>query len=136
MECSHFAKGDELQAQSYVFQKCEINLLPSYASHCLKQVCCLALAVIIFCLTIVACYVGLSCLNGSYVCLGPVFFCTYEECKPFLNLSPQGHSQFNILATRCCVHVTHGHSTHAKAFTLLKSYHSTHPGIHPAAIIQ
>ena len=36
-----------------------------------------------------------------YVGFGPVFFCTYEECKPFINLSgsPQGHPLFHVLVT-------------------------------------
>ena len=73
-----------------------INLLPFYASHCLMQGCCLALEFIIFCLTIVACYVSVSFLSASYVGFGPVFF----------------------WQTPCSVHVAHCHSTHAKAFTL------------------
>ena len=47
----------------------------------MKQVRCLAFAVIVFCLTIVACDVGVSFLNTCYVGFGPVFFSTYEECK-------------------------------------------------------
>ena len=48
--------------------------------------------------------------------------CTYEEYKALINLSgsPQGHPQYDILATLCGMHVAHGHSTHAEAFTLLK----------------
>ena len=51
------------------FEKCEIvrntisfhiNLFPCYASHRLKQVRCLALEVIIFCLTIVCVWEGLG----------------------------------------------------------------------------
>ena len=72
---------------------------------------------------------------------GPVFFCTYEEYKPLINLSgsPQGHQRFDVLATPCSVHAAHCHRTHvashAEAFTLLKSYHSSHPSINSAAII-
>ena len=86
-------------------------------------------AVIIFCLTIVACDVSVGFLNACYVGLGPVFFCTYEECKALINLSgsPQGHPRLDILATPYGVHVAHGHSTHAEAFTLLQSYRRTHP---------
>ena len=70
-------------------------------------------------------------------CFGPVFFSTYEECKALINLSgsPQGHPLFDIFATQCCMHVAHCHSTHAKAFTLLKFYRHTHPSIHSPAII-
>ena len=116
---------------------CHINLLPCYASHRLKQVCCRALDVIIFCLTIVACDVSVSFLNACDVGFGPVFFCAYEECKPLINLSgsPQGHSRFDVLATPCGVHVAHGHSTHAEAFTLLESYRCNHQGIHCVVII-
>ena len=73
----------------------------------MKQVRCLALAVFIFCLTIVACNVCVSFLNACYVGFGPVFFCTYKECKALTNLSgsPQGHPLFDILATPCGVHV-------------------------------
>ena len=58
-----------------------------------QQVQSLALAVIIFCLTIVSCYVSVSFLNVCYICFGPVFFCTYKECKALINLSgsAQGH---------------------------------------------
>ena len=103
----------------------------------LEAVLCLALAVIIFYLTIVACDVSVSSLNACYVGFGPIFFCTFEECKALINLSgsPQGHPLFVVLATPCCVHVAHGHSTRAKAFTLLKLYRCTHPGIHSAAIM-
>ena len=113
---------------------CHINLLPCYASHRLKQVCCLALEVIIFCLKIVACDVSFSFLNACNVGFGPVFFRTYEECKPLINLSgsPQRHPRFDVLATPCSVHVAHGHS---KAFTLLKSYRCNYQGIHCVAII-
>ena len=103
----------------------------------MKQVRCLAFAVIVFCLTIVACDVSVSFLNACYVGFGPVFFCTYEECKALINLSgsPQGHPLFDIIATPCGMHVAHGHSTHAEAFTLLKFYRRTHTGIHSAAIM-
>ena len=77
--------------------------------------------VIIFCLTIVACDISVSFLNACYVGFGPVLFRTYEECKPLINLSasPQGHPQFEVFATPCCVHVAHGLrvSTRAEAFT-------------------
>ena len=116
-----------------------INLLQCYASHLLKQVCCLALAVIIFCLTIVACYVSISFLNACYVGFRPVFFCTYQECKALVNHSgsPQGHPWLDILSTPCCVHVVYCHSAHAKAFALpvLKSYCHTNPGICWAIIL-
>ena len=83
---------------------------------------CLALAVTIFCLTIVACYVSVSFLNVCYVGFGPVFFCTYEECKALIKLSGslQGHPWFVILAATYDMHVAHCHSTHAEANTLLK----------------
>ena len=99
---------------------------------------CLALAVTIFCLTIVACYVSVSFLNVCYVGFGPVFFCTYEECKALIKLSgsPQGHPLFVILAATYGMHVAHCRSTHAEAFTLLKLYCPTHPGIHSAAIMR
>ena len=108
-----------------------VNLLQCYASHRLKQVCCLAFVVIIFCLTIVACDISVSFLNVCYVSFGPVFFCTYKECKALINLSgspesPQGHPLSNIPATPSGMHVAHGLSTHAKAFTLLKIYRRTH----------
>ena len=61
-----------------------INLLRCYASHCLKQVHCLALAVIVFCLTIVACDVSVSFSMSVYASFGPVFFCTLEECKALI----------------------------------------------------
>ena len=78
-------------------------------------------------LTIVACDVSVSFLNVCYVGFGPVFFCTYEECKALINLSgsPQGHPRFDILATPCGM--AHGRSTHAKALTLLEFYRRTHP---------
>ena len=78
-----------------------INLLPCYASHHLKQVRCLALGVNIFCLTIVAYNVSVSFLNVCYVGFGPVFFCTYKEYQPLINLSdsPQGHPRFDVLVT-------------------------------------
>ena len=71
-----------------------INLLPCYASHPLKQVHCLALEAIVFCLTIVACYVSVSFLNACYVGFGPVFFCTCKECKSVrgkIQVSPTNH---------------------------------------------
>ena len=79
-----------------------------------------------------------SFLNACYVGFGPVFFCTYKGCKALINLSgsPQGHPQFNILATPCCMHVAHGNRTHTKAFTLLRLYRCTRPVIHSAAIMQ
>ena len=85
LECNRCATGDKLHDQSFACRKCvivrntisfHINLLQCYASHRLKQVCCLALAVIIFCLTIVAYYICVSFLNACYVGFGPVFFCT------------------------------------------------------------
>ena len=86
----------------------------------LEAVLCLALAVIIF-YPIVACDVSVSSLNACYVGFGPIFFCTFEECKALINLSgsPQGHPLFVVLATPCCVHVAHGLrvSTRAEAFT-------------------
>ena len=85
----------------------------------------------------ISCDVSVTFLNACYVGFGPVFFCTNEECKPLINLSgsPQGHPRFDVLATPCGVHVAHGHSTHAEAFTLLKSYRCNHQGIHCVAII-
>ena len=111
-----------------------INLLQCHASHRLKQFRCLALAVIVFCLTIDLCDVSVGFFTACYVGFGPIFFCTYEECKALINLSdsPQGHPRFDILATSCCMHVAHGHSTLAEAFTLLKFCLGTHPGIHSA----
>ena len=44
-----------------------INLLPCYPSHRWKHVRCLALELVIFVLTIVACYVSVSFLNACYV---------------------------------------------------------------------
>ena len=105
----------------------------------------LPLAVIVFCLTIVACDVDVSFLNACYVGFGPVFFCTYDECNALINLSgfPQGHPRFDILATPCGMHVAHGHSTHAEGPA--RSIHSAeilpwrrrgaHSGIHSAAIM-
>ena len=126
------------------FEKCEIvrnkisfhiNLLPCHASDHLKQVHCLGLEVIIFCLTIAACEAIVS--KVSFPGFGPVFFCNYEQCKPLINLAgfQQGHPRFDFLETACCVHVAHGHRAHAKAFSLLQSYRRTHPSIHAASII-
>ena len=56
-----------------------------YASHCLKQLPCLALQVIIFLLRTVACDVSVSFSNVFTSVFGPVFFSTYE--------APQGHQQ-------------------------------------------
>ena len=129
--------GDELHVQSFAFQNQNVKsseiqflfisiYLNAMQRHHLKQVHCLALAVIVFCMTIVACNVSVSFLNAYYVGFGLVFFCMYEEYKALINLSgfPQGHPQFDILATPCGLHVAHCHSTHAKAFTLLKFFHS------------
>ena len=121
-----------------------INLRQCYASHRLKQVNCLALAVIVFCLQLL--HVTLVLVFSMRLRrfwsrlkfgLRPVFFCTYEECNSHINLSgsPQGHPQFDILAAPCGMQVAHGHSIHAEAFTLLKFCRSTHPGIHSAAIM-
>ena len=130
--------GDELHVQSFAFQNQNVKsseiqflfisiYLNAMQRHHLKQVHCLALAVIVFCMTIVACNVSVSFLNAYYVGFGLVFFCMYEEYKALINLSgfPQGHPQFDILATPCGLHVAHCHSTHAKAFTLLKFYRYT-----------
>ena len=113
-------KSSEIQ---FLFISIYLNAMQR---HHLKQVHCLALAVIVFCMTIVACNVSVSFLNAYYVGFGLVFFCMYEEYKALINLSgfPQGHPQFDILATPCGLHVAHCHSTHAKAFTLLKFFHS------------
>ena len=105
-------------------------LVISIYFHAMQVIAWLALEVIIFFQTIVVCDISVSFLNVCYVCFGPVFFCTYEECKPLINLSgsPQEHPLFDVLATPCCVHVAHSHSTHAEAFTLLKSYSHNHEG--------
>ena len=82
---------------------------------------------ILFCLTVVACDVCVSFLSACDVIFGPVLFCTYEEYKPLINLSgsPQRHQRFDVFVTPSCVHVAHGHSTHAEAFTLPKSFRLT-----------
>ena len=70
-------KSPEIQFLQFSFH---INLLPCYASHCLKQVHSLAaFEVIIFCLTIVACDVSVCFFNACYFGFGQVFVCTHEE---------------------------------------------------------
>ena len=130
----------------------QINLLPCNESHHLKQVCCLALKVIIFHLKVVACYVsvgflGVSFLNVHYGSFGHVLFCTFQEYKHLINLSgsPPGHmwtrhSTFLWLHALCMQHTAEAlmlkHSlycnhtvtvlvTLTQAFTWLQSYHCT-----------
>ena len=57
-------------AESSEIQFLVISIYLIFASHHLKQVRCLALEVIIFCLKIVACDVSVSFLNACYLGFG------------------------------------------------------------------
>ena len=76
--------------------------------HAMQVLNCLPLEFIMFSLTIV---VFSMCDIVSYVCLGPVSFCTWEEYWPLINLSgsPRGYQQFNAVATPCCVDMADCH---------------------------
>ena len=120
-----------------------INLFLCYASHHLKQNSCLALQLILFCLRITAYNFRVSFLM---LVLDLDFFALVN--KKNMSGSPQGHHRRTsawkalpasvhkvplqrknmkyIFKTQCRVHATRGSSTHAKAFTLLQSYCSSH----------
>ena len=62
-----------------------------------------------------------------FICFGAVFFCTYKEYKPLINLSGSPESAdktFADLATPCCMHAAHGHIHSSAIIPLHSSKHS------------